>query len=1175
MISKRIFISLVVVFAFLNVSLASSAESINKGITSFNMVDYNGFETSADINNFYDVLDDIDYTGDDYTISAGIEFRSEKKQIPVAKKSLSLDTNVIKPESSWVSNNLLLTWKKKVSTTTNFLDLPINDKNIHKSIMVDNFNEYAINFRAIPGVPVCNIDFIVNGYEQKSGAEKQKKPLSAITYDYSLANKEVILFEKDNYKRRDFFYLFERFISTKPDGYWRSLSKDGAVLIQKRMHLPLANKGAMEIRLSPEISLKHINLSISTKDDFGVGKIIEIPYLPEKSLLKDGSSGVYLDLNKIFTRYLTREWNENNQIENKNKFYLQELFIHISGKESDVIQKRPVKSITLYDREIKATRDQTVLELNKKSERLVSQGLDSEVVYADLNPLISRNNITIDNSMVRLSPDAGKEFCAIQLGDLQMIKSHTSRIPSYLDKFFDLSQTLGISRNRYTNKFRTVSSLNVTDYMPFSTFAYGKNDDSFKILDANGIRRDRGASKVYSSTGAVINVGNIKSSQLINNSLSLKGITGVVEFNWPIRKSVDNEASLYFNVSRGAGNISSLSAEIVLDNRVVYRDITPNVPVKLLLGKADIKNMKLTIRMKKDNLNIDLNSMVLYSPKEVKYSDVLNEKLPVKDVITPDIEGLDKSDSVLGVKPGEITGIVGAKHSKLNFTTRLNSNVKLLKGISLRHQLPVRLYESSKCQLSIKLNWYSGSVIRDVCLKKHNGTIYIPISSLLGELSQESNLGSLNSIDWTIKLPGANSYSDIEAFNFSIEFDVVSMLSVFDEVMRLPVFSLSGNNVYFKYLDENGNPLSKYIDSDRYVVNELDIKKSEGIKESFKIINNPLFEIKNLVLKSLRKTSGAEINGEISQVKNRLLKPDVLLIFLVATIALLYFRKKIYAQINRISFVILRLHENVNKFIEIFFSRNAQKLAKLFILVYMFGSLFIVFASWWISNKSAHGYSSVILLIVSAIVGWGAYLYHATSYDGLKLKLYLFRSSVVYITLFVVTGSYVWVIASNGLNSELFWPSLILLSILYVLLPVFLKNRGVNLVCDFSTFKLGVYAFLSLIFYGIGFIFNFNDKNNYYFLMGAIAVILSFRLALLILKPYLDKISKEVSNFIFDESGGIYFIIALIMLVFTAFSSLLNISPLAQQLSLISYYCLILGVVKGVLNFISINTVKR
>jgi|GEM_PF-2868042 len=117
--------------------------------------------------------------------------------------------------------------------------------------------------------------------------------------------------------------------------------------------------------------------------------------------------------------------------------------------------------------------------------------------------------------------------------------------------------------------------------------------------------------------------------------------------------------------------------------------------------------------------------------------------------------------------------------------------------------------------------------------------------------------------------------------------------------------------------------------------------------------------------------------------------------------------------------------------------------------------------------------------------------------------------------------------------------------------------------------KLKVIAFpiLGLCLYILGLKRKVGQGENYLFTFGGIFVVLGYHYLSLLLKPWWLRHHERVATFIYRSSGSIYIVGFIITLIIAAFFLVFGVEPIADQVSIIGYYLLVVGVIKEFLAF--------
>jgi hypothetical protein len=111
------------------------------------------------------------------------------------------------------------------------------------------------------------------------------------------------------------------------------------------------------------------------------------------------------------------------------------------------------------------------------------------------------------------------------------------------------------------------------------------------------------------------------------------------------------------------------------------------------------------------------------------------------------------------------------------------------------------------------------------------------------------------------------------------------------------------------------------------------------------------------------------------------------------------------------------------------------------------------------------------------------------------------------------------------------------------------------------TLLLAVWVALTMLLYGIGVILKMGNGENYFFTFGGIAMVMVVREIFLTVEPLFRKAFPYIANSVYGGAGSMYFSCALVLLFGTATMLSLKLEPIAEQLAVVVYYCLVLGTV--------------
>lgn len=163
---------------------------------------------------------------------------------------------------------------------------------------------------------------------------------------------------------------------------------------------------------------------------------------------------------------------------------------------------------------------------------------------------------------------------------------------------------------------------------------------------------------------------------------------------------------------------------------------------------------------------------------------------------------------------------------------------------------------------------------------------------------------------------------------------------------------------------------------------------------------------------------------------------------------------------------------------------------------------------------------------------------------------------------FVLTlsaGCAAWSLAHFGLKYAAAWGFLPLIGSTYTLLPLLYKRLLLWWQDKRHPLLLAIWAALTLMLYGIGLNAKMGNSENYFFTFGGIATMIVVRELFLIVEPLFGKVFPNIANAVYCGAGSLYFSGALVLLFGTATMLTLKLEPIAEQLAVVVYYCLVVG----------------
>ena len=141
------------------------------------------------------------------------------------------------------------------------------------------------------------------------------------------------------------------------------------------------------------------------------------------------------------------------------------------------------------------------------------------------------------------------------------------------------------------------------------------------------------------------------------------------------------------------------------------------------------------------------------------------------------------------------------------------------------------------------------------------------------------------------------------------------------------------------------------------------------------------------------------------------------------------------------------------------------------------------------------------------------------------------------------------------------WGLLPLMGTIYALLPLLYQRLLLWWQDKRHALLLAAWAALTLMLYGIGLILKIGNGENYFFTFGGMALVIVMRELFMVVEPRFRRAFPNIANPVYGGAGSLYFSGALVLLAGTAILLSLKLEPIAEQLAVVVYYCLVVGTV--------------
>jgi hypothetical protein len=1129
---------------------------------------------------------------------AQLVFKTDIRPMLSEARTFTLKSPVATSTNEWFNEGALYFWRGNKDSRSPNLTLPLDLDNGGMPLKLSDFEEFWIDYSSLPGIPLCmspQINFQVGiiPYTDYPKVLQDIHVTSNAAPYYLLKPLTTIDAMSADWKEKNYGFLIRRMLGLAPDEDWRYSQQQKNGIMQRRMHLQLNNVEVIDIEVSPGIIVERINLMVDRKDSFGGKELLEFTDLRE-NISPDGRSSIRLNVREALEKRFAKESAENVKQLAMHHYFLQEIFIFIPGEARSISEKKPLRNLVFLGKasDESAQKSESIVQQSKLASNVVRINANRQRVVIDLRKLTIKGEMSLKNAkLLLLPPPGGSAACAIRIEEIMGVNSFTRKMPTFAHEVENFSQRWGGKFNSTLPRYDQVESVRIFEYLPLSTLTqdvrqYANFSSTitsklgadnqlqvqtlpaqgrlvpFRILGLNGKEIVPDMTRLISSVGASLSS---ESGMLRANTekdlLVLEGQSRALEISWPLKARINDETRFYFGMADGIEKVSSINLILGLaDGRVVQRELVPNQSLRLMTGEVELRNVKVRILPTITPYRFELRDMVLFAPAMASYAEVFTLPLPIPYTITPKPVLQATPTMVLDVvQPGRVAGL---SSQPLRFSTQLDPALDWVSGVRLKYRLPLNYNADKVCPLSLQFNWVNGKTERQVCFEKADGNLFIPIATLLGVTDRPQNLGSLKSIDWAVRL-SSDGDNGVQG-SFDLQFSVVgwARISAADHLRLHPLFNAGS---YPVFADANYSKKIIIDNSEQKIWLPLEYKAIPLILAAnghIKPAEHRLFSLNQVVAEPRQPMSWDRWREltEMSTLDTSFRWSKRLMWVVMILLAWVAWRKGWWSYskawvIGSGSTVVMKLRA---RWMLVAWSRWCSFAIQIINIV--IGILALGLGLWLVWQHDL-SFAGIMRLAASVLIAWGAYCHwreqkekHCTENNSAMRSRYGILA--------LAQGCAIWSFGHYKLTAEALWGFLPLLGAIYTLLPAFfnlgrlfvLKNRGYVIVA--------VWFALSLALYAGGLLVKVSSRENYFFIFGAVSLVFMLHAFLLELEPRFRKLFPAVAESVYAGEGNLNFFGALVMLIATAMVSSLRFEPIAEQLAIVAYYCLMIALVQ-------------
>ncbi len=1135
---------------------------------------------------------------ENFTAKARLVFKTDKWPMVAEARAFTLESPVATRASEWRKEGMLYVWRSDMDARALPLTIPIVPEKDAKPFHLDDFNEFWLDYTSSPGVPLCTpqIKFQASILPY-TGDSRALQDFVTRTGDvpYLLETLATIDATRANWKEKEYGYLVGRVLGLAHDEDWRYVQSQKNVVMQRRLHVQLDNVDVLDISLSPGTKVERINLMVGREDDYRAGELVEFADVQQNFSLSEGRQGIRLNLREALEERFANEWAENVKDPGKHHFYLQEVFIFISGEAHAIGKAKPIHRLVFLGNDTgeKTQKSQSTLRQQTLASNVIGVNAYRQRMVVGLRKLAEKGEADLKKAELRLLPPPGASFCTIRIEGVRAVSTYNGSVPVFARMVEDWSRRWGGIFNLTAPQQDQIEHPGIVAYLPFSMLTHpeikyvdgedadeeGNRDVSDSLLKARQplllyriLGNDRKAvtpdrRRLVSSNGATLgSAGKMPHAIVEGDLLVLEGRSQALEIAWPLAARINENTRLYFGVAEGVEQIGDITLALDLaDGSIIRRRVVPNQPLRLIERVAEIRHVRLRILPAVTPYRFKLREIALFAPSAASYAQAFTIRLPIQYSVVPKPVLQSTHTSVLEARPGRVAGLVAGLTAgePLRFSTPLDPALDWVRGVRLNYRLPSTYADGKVCPLTLQFIWANGKTERQVCFKKLDGALFIPIASWLGAGDKLQNFGALQSIDWTLRLSGRSNRDLTESFDLQFSVEGWAMLSAADHLRLSPLFYAGRRAVFadaehVKEIAAGRNSQKNWVP-----LEEKALSRMLSIKDQIQPVDHWLFTLDQVVAEPKRPMIW-ERWRELTELPTQYAPPrwPKWLIWASATLVAWATWKKGWWSPSKVWAL---GKGGVKVFIRVMrwmlgvagrWGWRALPNINLAIGVLALGP------GLWLAGQLGLGFTGVMVLAASGLVVWGTYCHwrEQMGQRGSSTMMNV-RLGILVVSL----GCGIWSLGKYKLGVEALWGFLPLFGAVYVLLPA-LYRFGQWLARNYRGYvSLGGWFMLTLTLYGVGLLVKVGGGENYFFIFGGLAAFFALRAGLLAIEPRLRGFFPVAAKHVYGGAGSLYFTGALVMLVTTAVVLSVGLQPIAEQLAIIVYYFLVVGTVLEIL----------
>ena len=1010
-----------------------------------------------------------------------------------------------------------------------------------------------------------------------------------------------------DFKEKGFDSFLNQFFGDMQDSNaWRwQEDNSNNTMIDKDLNWVFRPKSKLAVYVAPDTKVDSISVQFGTKESVGHEVTIYDPVLIK---LPNSKSGVLLDLDSLVSDQLLGAMDDGMIVQP----ILKSIQVSIKGNAEKVVGERKLHELALFESEISASSSADLgfvvntyyHDLNTHIEKI---GTDRERKIFDLSKLTNKaREMVLEDGILSISVPPKQHSCQIEIDSISLVSNYKKKEKSYISKIKSLNKKYGgrflldVTQKNYVEglKFLAYSSpallytdgdshekitnipvnsvgdvlvdgitttTNVVTMASHPSEGVNIAKDSWVSTDGLKLMADGQIVGVESSflddrlsegrarKEVVSNEGNNQNSL---QGVRIQGVSKNLTLSWPVKVEADRESFFFLSIPEGLDQIAKIKLKVVGAGGEHWSEIIKaNQPISLVDAPDNIDTIIVKIDFLDQEFDIVFGDVSIAIPKIMKHDEALVEGTPWKGRQLLKQGELSKGITLLN-NSLENNSNYWSKDA-VNGAIEMNvlNPVQWFEGMGIEYQIPNEWLKSDGCIVEGEFVFDNKILRRSFCLGQSSGSQSFTVGEL-GMLGQEN----LEKIIWHIAKPKGGS--GVVAFKTWV--NARGLNSIYNQIKQSPILYLGGKPYY---LDDDN--LQDIANNNHGFWTNLPAEFLIDYLENTHLLTlnneNPWLEVERIAVEpkdnmSLKEWLAFIKPMEFERSFNWLKLIGYLLLFGGIAMAI---RKGWWSSIQLGIVGLTKM---------IFWQLPKTIITQSWALgVYVSRWMNIILGVsivpllTWLAGNSKDIFVTTTLLFSAVLLSISVYRHYVqfgvwmTSGKINKIKWPELAWGLVIV-------SVMWLILLISANKIQWYMIMPLLSSFYGVLPEVTKIVRGACKSSKALFEIVLWGCISVVLYIIGLMNWSNAGENYYLTFGGMAVVLMWRALIAYIKPIINSKWPTIAEKIYEGAGAQYFSGFIVVIVGVTIMLLLNLELVAEQLAIIGYYMLVVGVVLEMLD---------